>query len=172
MTKETSNAMNTADKMDRVATALNRELTFNFKSAGVSKTISIDMLPVETLAILLDYGTRKLNDKVNSLYADNPEPGRQAYVERVLQEAMDGKLGERRQAVSGNAGLRNYILTFIKNQGVPAKNLADLKSATPERIVKEVWKNKSPEQQGAILAELTKRYEDSLKAVDILEVDF
>lgn len=167
-----TNETNTRDLMSEVAQALNGKLVFNFKSAGIVKEIDLLNLPVETLATLLDYGTRKLNDKVNSLYASNPEQSRESYVERVWLEAIDGKLGERRQAVSGNAGLRNYILTFIKNQGVPAKNLADLKSATPERIIKEVWKNKSPEQQGAILAELTKRYEDSLKAVDILEVDF
>lgn len=163
---------NAIDFWGEVEAKLSGKLTFNFKSAGVTKEIELRELATETIATLLDYGTRKLNDKVNSLYAANPEPGRAAYVERVWKEAIEGKLGERRMLVSGNAGLRNYIFTFLKSQNVPAKKIEALKGLTPEKIVETVWSNKDPAHQAAILAELQTRYEESLKVIDGLDIDF
>lgn len=174
-TFEQNNAAEIAEAQDRLnkaASLLDYKLTFNFKSAGEEHTCYLWDLPAETLACLLDYGTRRLNDKVNSLFAANPEQGRPAYVKRVMQEALEGKLGERRAASSGNAGLRNYILTFIKAQGVPAKELESYKGATPEAIINGLYTNKSPEDKSKILAVLTKRYEESLKALDGVDLSF
>lgn len=170
MEKET--IMMIQDTMSKVASLLDYKLTFNFKSAGKEHTCSLADFPAETIAALLDYGTRKLNDKVNSLYAANPEQSRLTYVDRVLQEALEGKLGERRMQFNGNAGLRNYILTFIKAQGVPAKALESYKGATPEAIINGLYTNKDAEQKARILAELTRRYEESLKALDGIDFSF
>lgn len=160
------------DKLSKAAKLLDYKLSFNFKSAGEEHTCYLWDLPSETIACLLDYGTRRLNDKVNSLYAANSEPGRASYVKRVMQEALEGKLGERRAASSGNVGLRNYILTFIKAQNVPAKELESYKGATPEAIINGIYAAKSVEDRGKILAELTKRYEMSLQALDGVDLSF
>lgn len=160
------------DKLNKVIGLLDNKLVFNFKSAGITKETAISELAPETVALLLDYGTRKLNDKVNSLYAANPEPGREAYVNRVWKEAIEGKLGEKRMLVSGNAGLRNYIFTFLRNHNVPAKKLEALKGLTPEKIVDTIWEAKDADYRAAILKELTTRYEESLKDIDGLNIDF
>ena len=153
--------------LEQIRTILNNKLTFNFQSANIVKEINLDDLPPETLSILLDYGTRKLNDKVNSLYKANPEQTRQNLVERVWAEAIEGKLGERRAQSNGEAGLRNFILSWCRSNGIKAAALADLKGATPQTIINEIWGEKSDEYREKALAEFRRRYEESLKAIEL-----
>lgn len=161
------------DFYEKISNQLGGKLHFNFKSAGITKEINLLDLPPETIVILLDYGTRKLNDKVNSLFAmPTNEASRAQLVERVWQEAIEGNLGERRSAGNGQAGLRNYILQYIKAQGVPAKAVEHLKGATPQAVINAIYSKKSEEQRAAILSEFTKRYEDSLKAMADFDIDF
>ena len=168
-----TNETNTKDLFNEVASQLGGKLHFNFKSAGITKEIDLEDLPVETIAILLDYGTRKLNDKVNSLFAmPTNEASRAQLVERVWQEALEGNLGERRSTGSGQAGLRNYILQYIKAQGVPAKAVEHLKGATPQAVINAIYSKKTEEQRVAILAEFTKRYDESLRAMADFDIDF
>lgn len=164
---------NIKDLFSEVSSQLGGKLHFNFKSAGITKEIDLVELPVETLAILLDYGTRKLNDKVNSLFAmPTNEASRAQLVERVWGEAIEGNLGERRSAGSGQAGLRNYILQYVKAQGVSAKAVEHLKGATPQAVINAIYSKKSEEQRATILAEFTKRYDESLKAMADFDIDF
>lgn len=164
---------NSQDKLDKMASLLNYTLHFNFKSAGVVKDCRISDLPAETLAILLDYGTRKLNDKVNSLYAmDSNEAPRSALVERVWAEALEGRLGERRAQSSGHVGLRNYILAYLRQHGATAKKLEPFKGATPQAIINSVYAGKDEAGREKILAEFTRRYEDSLKAIELADIEF
>lgn len=157
----------TQDNLNAVANILNNRLTFNFQSANITKEIRLDELPPETLAILLDYGTRKLNDKVNSLYKANPEQTRQSLVERVWTEALEGKLGERRTQSNGETGLRNFILSWCRSNGIKAAALVDLKGATPQTIINEIWGERSDEYREKALAEFRRRYEESLKAIEL-----
>lgn len=168
-----TNESNIKDLFKEVSSQLGGKLHFNFKSAGITKEINLMDLPSETIAVLLDYGTRKLNDKVNSLFAmPTNEASRAQLVERVWQEAIEGNLGERRSAGSGQAGLRNYILQYIKAQGVPAKAVEHLKGATSQAVINAIYSKKSEEQRVAILSEFTKRYEESLKAMADFDIDF
>lgn len=157
--------------IDKIKTLLDNKLVFNFQSAGVQKEISLDDLPEETIAILLDYGTRKLNDKVNSLYASpKNEATREELVERVMSEALEGRLGERRVVSSGNTGFRDYILSFLRAKGVTAKMLKPIKGATPEAIINTVWAKESAEYKEKVLAELRRRYDESLKMLGDIEI--
>lgn len=158
--------------MDKIITLLDNKLVFNFQSAGVQKEIELDILPAETIAILLDYGTRKLNDKVNSLYASPKNTSsREELVERVWKEALEGKLGERRTVSSGNTGFRDYILSFLRAKGVSAKMLKPIKGATPEAIINTVWGKESEEYRAKVLAELKRRYDESLKMLGDIKID-
>ena len=160
-------------KLQAAARLLDYTLHFNFKSAGVEKDCRISDLPPETLAILLDYGTRKLNDKVNSLYAmDSNELPRSALVERVWAEALEGRLGERRAQSSGHVGLRNYILAYLRQHGATAKKLEPFKGATPQAIINAIYAGKDAAGREKILAEFTRRYEESLKAIELAEIEF
>ena len=159
--------------METIKNLLENKLVFNFQSAKLQKEIPLDELPDETIAILLDYGTRKLNDKVNSLFA-NPKntQSREELVERVWTEALEGRLGERRVVSSGNTEFRNYILSFLRSKGVAAKMLKPLKGATPEAIINAVWGKESDEYRAKVLTELKRRYDESLKALQEIKIEF
>ena len=159
--------------IETIKNLLDNKLVFNFQSAKMQKEVCIDELPEETIAILLDYGTRKLNDKVNSLFA-NPknDKSREELVERVWAEALEGKLGERRAISSGNTEFRNYILSFLRSKGVASKMLKPLKGATPEAIINAVWEKESPEYRTKVLNELRRRYDESLKALQDITIEF
>lgn len=157
--------------IDKIKTLLDNKLVFNFQSAGVQKEIALDDLPEETIAILLDYGTRKLNDKVNSLFASpKNDKTREELVERVMTEALEGRLGERRVVSSGNTGFRDYILSFLRAKGVTAKMLKPIKGATPEAIINTVWAKETAEYKEKVLAELRRRYDESLKMLGDIEI--
>lgn len=164
---------NCLEAFQKAAELLNYTLHFNFKSAGLVKDCRLADLPAETLAILLDYGTRKLNDKVNSLYAmDSNELPRAALVERVWTEAIEGRLGERRAQSSGHVGLRNYILSYLRQHGATAKKLEPFKGATPQAIINTIYSSKDEAGREKILAEFTRRYEESLKAIELADIEF
>lgn len=161
------------EALKEAASILDYTLHFNFKSAGLVKDCRLADLPAETLAILLDYGTRKLNDKVNSLYAmDSNELPRSALVERVWAEALEGRLGERRAQSSGHVGLRNYILSYLRQHGATAKKLEPFKGATPQAIINTIYSGKDESGREKILAEFTRRYEESLKAIELADIEF
>ena len=171
MTKQ--NNQRASQGLEATAELLDYTLHFNFKSAGIVKDCRIADLPPETLAILLDYGTRKLNDKVNSLYAmDSNEMPRSALVERVWAEALEGRLGERRAQSSGHVGLRNYILAYLRQHGATAKKLEPFKGATPQAIINSIYAGKDAAGREKILAEFTRRYEESLKAIELADIEF
>lgn len=164
---------NSLDALKKAADILDFTLHFNFKSAGIVKDCRIDELPPETLAILFDYGTRKLNDKVNSLYAmDSNDLPRAALVERVWTEALEGRLGERRAQNSGHVGLRNYILSYLRQHGATAKKLEPFKGATPQAIINTIYSGKDEAGREKILAEFIRRYEESLKAIELADIEF
>ena len=163
----------TQDNLNEMAALLDYTLHFNFKSAGIVKDCKLHELPPQTLAILLDYGTRKLNDKVNSLYAmDSNEQTREALVDRVWDEALQGKLGERRAQSFGHVGLRNYILAYLRQHGATAKKLEPFKGATPQAIINTIYATKDEAGKQKILDEFNRRYMESLKAIELAEIEF
>ena len=170
MTDELNLTKQLKDVMGNAGALLHNKLTFNFKSAGICKEAAITDFPPETIAALLDYGTRKLNDRVNSLYATptNEKP-REALVEQVYNEALAGKLAERKvPGSSEQTQFRDFILLYLRSQNVPAAALKPLKGATPAAIVNTIWHNADDARREAIKVELFDRWKKSL---DMLNMD-
>lgn len=169
MTK--TNDKPTLSKMDKVAEILNNKLNFNFASTKQNFEIGLEEIPAESIAILLDYGTRKLNDKVNSLYANEKNTAtREQLIERVLGELKDGTLSERKNTTGGNTAFRDFIFAVLRGAGKTAKELKAYNSLTPEKIVAEIWKEASTEKQAEILAELKRRFEEMQKLQSGFEI--
>lgn len=149
-------------KMGKVAGLLNNQLTFNFASTKQNFEISFEEIPAESIAIILDYGTRKLNDKVNSLFASEKNTAtREQLIERVLSELKEGTLGERKTSAAGNTAFRDFIFSILRGAGKTAKELKAYNSLAPEKIVAEIWKEASAERQAEILAELKRRFDEA-----------
>lgn len=149
-------------KMGKVAEILNNQLTFNFASTKQNFEISFEEIPAESIAIILDYGTRKLNDKVNSLFASEKNTAtREQLIERVLSELKEGTLGERKTSAAGNTAFRDFIFSILRGAGKTAKELKAYNSLAPEKIVAEIWKEASAERQAEILAELKRRFDEA-----------
>lgn len=169
MTKTSENP--TLSKMTKVAEILNNQLNFNFASTKQNFAISFDEIPAESIAIILDYGTRKLNDKVNSLFANEKNKAtREQLIERVLGELKEGSLGERKTTTGGNAAFRDFILAILRGAGKTAKELKAYNSQAPEKIVEEIWKDASAERQAEILAELKRRFDEAQKLQNAFEI--
>lgn len=161
----------TKSKMDKVAEILNNKLNFNFASAKQNFEISFDEIPAESIAIILDYGTRKLNDKVNSLYANEKNNStREQLIARVLGELKEGTLGERKNTAGGNTAFRDFIFSILRGAGKSTKELKAYNSLTPEKIVAEIWKEANTEKQAEILAELKSRFEEVQKLQSGFEI--
>lgn len=158
-------------KMGEVAEILNNQLNFNFASTKQSFEISLDEIPAESIAIILDYGTRKLNDKVNSLFASEKNKAtREQLIERVLGELKAGTLGERKTSAGANTAFRDFIFSILRGAGKPAKELKAYNSLTPEKIVAEIWKDASAERQAEILAELKRRFDEAQRLQSTFEI--
>lgn len=158
-------------KMDKVAEILNNKLNFNFASIKQNFEVSFDEIPAESIAIILDYGTRKLNDKVNSLFANEKNTAtREQLIARVLGELKEGTLGERKTIPGGNTAFREFIFSILRGVGKSAKELKAYNSLTPEKIVAEIWKEANTEKQAEILAELKSRFEEVQKLQSGFEI--
>lgn len=122
---------------ENVKKILNGQLTFNFKSANESKTIKIDDIPEESLAVILDYGTRKLNDMVNSAFAgDKNTKSREQIVEEAWSKMTHGTLGIRQ---SVDTELRDFIIDLLKSNGIPSEMLKNAKKQAPVDILRSVY---------------------------------
>lgn len=169
MTK--TNDKPTLSKMDKVAEILNNKLNFNFASTKQNFEISFDELPAESIATILDYGTRKLNDKVNSLFASEKNTAtREQLIERVLTELKEGTLSERKNTAGGNTAFRDFIFAILRGAGKSAKELKAYNSLAPDKIVAEIWKDTTAERQAEILAELKRRFDEAQKLQSGFEI--
>ena len=153
---------------NKIFDLLNGELTFNFAGAGIEKTIKIADIPEESLAVLLSYGCRKLNDRVNSQAKDSDTP-KAELIDRALEDLLSGKLGSGRAPQSSNKAFKDFIFEVLKGQGYRVKDFEPVRGATPEVIVRTFWHNASPEQQATILEKLQQRFEQ-VKALASLDI--
>lgn len=103
----------------------NFELSFNFKSAGVCQTYKVGDLPKESILALLQYGTRKGNDAVNSAAAANPEKNRVALVDEWLDKLIKGELGQANRT-NEDAQFKAFVVQALKANGMQAKALKGL----------------------------------------------
>lgn len=129
---------------ENVKKILNGQLTFNFKSANESKTIKIEDIPEESLAVILEYGTRKLNDMVNSAFAgDKNTKSREQIVEEVWSKLVNGTIGLRQNV---DTELRDFTIDLLKNNGIPSDLLKDVKKKAPIDILRMVYPDDVDEQ--------------------------
>lgn len=169
MTKTTEKP--TLSKMDKVAEILDNKLNFNFASTKQNFEIGFDEMPAESIASILAYGTRRLNDKVNSMYASEKNTAtREQLIERVLGELKEGTLGERKTTAGGNTAFRDFIFAVLRGVGKTAKELKVYNSLAPEKIVAEIWKEAPAEKQAEILAELKRRFDEAQKLQSGFEI--
>lgn len=159
---------NTMTDANKIFELLNGELTFKFAGAGVEKTIRIDEIPEESLAVLLSYGCRKLNDRVNSQAKDSDTPKKEL-IDRAIEDLLSGKLGSGRAPQSSNKAFKDFIFEALKGQGYRVKDFEPVRGTTPEVIVRTFWHNASPEQQATILDKLQQRFEQ-VKALANLDI--
>ena len=161
------------ENLQKAGEILEGVLTVNFKSAGETRQLNIAELPAETLAIFLDYGVQKLNDKVNTLANSHPETGRLTFIAQVLQEAIEGRLGEKRRAISSNKPFRDFVLNWIKsNSKNPNINklLEPVKGSTVKVIIDTALTNATPEAKQALedrLQSLWEEMQNKAKSFDI-----
>lgn len=153
---------------NKIFELLNGELTFNFAGAGIEKTIKISDIPEESLAVLLSYGCRKLNDRVNSQAKDSDTP-KAGLIARAIEDLLSGNLGSGRAPQSSNKAFKDFIFEVLKGQGYRVKDFESVRGATPEVIVRTFWHNASPEQQATILEKLQQRFEQ-VKALANLDI--
>ena len=153
--------------VNKIFELLNGELTFNFAGAGIEKTIKIADIPEESLAVLLSYGCRKLNDRVNSQAKDSDTP-KAELIDRALEDLLSGRAGGRAPQ-SSNKAFKDFIFEALKGQGYRVKDFESVRGATPEVIVRTFWRNASPEQQATILDKLQQRFEQ-VKALANLDI--
>lgn len=153
---------------DAVNKILQSELVFNFTSAGETRTAKIHELPAESIALLLSYGCRKLNDTVNSRAKDNPDLPRSDIVESVWGQFIEGELGQRR-AQTSDKGFKDFIFELLRAKGYKVKDFEKVRGATPFVIIQTFWSNVNEARQNEILRELEKRYEQ-VKALANMDI--
>lgn len=153
---------------NKIFELLNGELTFNFAGAGESYTVKIDEIPEESLAILLSYGCRKLNDRVNS-QAKEGNATKAELISVAMQDLKNGNLGAGRRPQSSNKSFKDFIFEVLRGQGYRVKDFEPVRGATPEVIVRTFWHNTTPEQQATILSKLQQRFEQ-VKALATLDL--
>lgn len=122
---------------ENVKKILNNELSFTFKSIETTKTIKIDELPEASIAVILDYGTRKLNDAVNSAFA-NPKnaKSREVIIEEIWKKLLNGTLGIRQ---SVDTELRDFIIENLSSNLNFKDILKDAKKKSPRDILSAIF---------------------------------
>lgn len=146
-------------------------LTFNFKKAGITRNYKLGELPLKTIYALLQYGTRKGNDTVNSAFSEDQSKPRAVLVDEFCERLLSGNFGQRKTAGSSfEIGFRNYLRNLLKNAGLPAKVADKMETADCiKAILKAGGKPLTPETVEKASIALAEKYRASLAAVaDIL----
>lgn len=136
------------------------KLTFNFKGAGIVKSYRLDELPKESLLTILQYGTRKGNDFVNSAFAEDNSKLKEEYVSDFLKKLKSGDFTRK----ESDGGFIKYLKGLLKACGETEKTLKDLK--VPALIGKiAIYKGLGADKHEAIENALRKKYQETLDAV-------
>lgn len=102
----------------------NITLSFNFKSAGIERKYQLSELPEASIIALLQYGTRKGNDYVNSTFAEEGNTKTRAQiVEDWLGKLLSGDFTAKRES---DDGFKPYLKTVLKKLGYADKALKGL----------------------------------------------
>lgn len=102
-------------------------VTFNFTSAGKAEKRKLADLPIETIYTLLQYGTRKANDYVNSAFAsEKNEKTRDELIEAFMTKVDSGDFEATRD--TSESEFKAFVVNVLKANGASAKSLKGLKA--------------------------------------------
>lgn len=135
-------------------------LTFNFPSAGIIEQIPLGSLPESSIIALLQYGTRKGNDFVNSAFKAESDKGgsksRQEFVAEWLEKLKAGTLGTRSSVQSEEAkAWREFVASQAKRVGIQAKAIKGLDASE----IISLMVAKHPEKRDEVVAKLENVFE-------------
>lgn len=127
----------------------------NFESAKIEKSFPLEVLPKSTIEFLLDRGTRKFNDAVNSLFGDQSKKiadykaqnkeidfeikDRKAFVDEVCERILSGWENKTR-ASSEETAFKAFVLNNLKaNKLLTAEQEKSVKGATVKVILQTAY---------------------------------
>lgn len=100
----------------------NIELVFNFKAAGVTEKRKLSDLPTKTVLTLLQYGTRKANDSVNSSFNDEKnDKTREELIADFMAKIDSGEFNPSRD--TSESDFKAFVKKWLVIKGAPKKSL-------------------------------------------------
>lgn len=151
-------------------------ISINFASANRIETLSIADLPTETIDYLLQGGTRKFNDSINSKVADlkkqNVEYDINALIDDLLDKIKAGDLAESRKADPDKA-FKDFVLSQLKLAGIKSDILKPVKGATVKVILQTAKPTLTDEQTDKLIGNFKKKYDamQKLFAESIIDME-
>lgn len=104
------------------------ELTFSFKAAERVEKRKLGDLPINTILTLLQYGTRKGNDYVNSAFASEANEKTRDELVTVFMDKVDSGDFEATRDTS-ESDFKAFVVNVLKANGASAKSLKGLKAS-------------------------------------------
>lgn len=106
----------------------NFEITFSFKSAERVEKRKLGDLPINTILTLLQYGTRKGNDYVNSAFAsETNDKSRDDLISAFMEKVDSGDFEATRDTTESE--FKAFVVNVLKANGASAKSLKGLKAS-------------------------------------------
>ena len=161
--------------MNTINTNLN-SITINFASANRIESLNIADLPTETIDYLLQGGTRKFNDSINSKVADlkkqNIEYDINALINDLIEKIKSGDLAESRKADPEKA-FKDFVLSQLKLAGIKSEVLKSVKGATVKVILQTAKPTLTDDQTEKLIGNFKKKYDQMQKlfAESIIDMD-
>lgn len=119
-------------------------LTFNFKASERTEKRKLSELPLKTIYTLLQYGTRKANDSVNSAFnTEGNEKTRDELIEAFMEKVDSGDFEAARDTTESD--FKAFVVNVLKANGASAKSLKGLKA--DELIALIALKAKKPAEE-------------------------
>lgn len=137
-------------------------ISINFASANRVESLQIADLPTETIDYLLQGGTRKFNDSINSKVADLKKQGAEydinSLIDDLIEKIKTGDLSESRKA-SPDSAFKNFVLGQLRLAGIKADILKQVKGATVKVILQTVKPGLTEEKADKLITNFKKKYD-------------
>jgi len=137
-------------------------ITINFASANRIESLSLADLPTESIDYLLQGGTRKFNDSINSKVADLKKQGADydinSLIDDLIEKIKTGDLSEGRKA-SPDSAFKNFVLGQLKLAGIKSDILKQVKGATVKVILQTVKPDLTDDKADKLIASFKKKYD-------------
>lgn len=148
-----------------ITTNLN-SISINFASAQRVESLQISELPIETIDYLLQGGTRKFNDSINSKVADLRKTGESFdinnLIDNLIEKIKTGDLAESRKADPDKA-FKDFVTSQLKLAGIKAETLKAVKGATVKVILQTVKPDLTDEKTEKLIVDFKKKYDTMQK---------